>query len=376
MSDMQWLSGTLQDIAGPVNDKWTPSQNQDSVPYIGLEHILPENPTVADYGKSSEVISTKNQFKKGDTLFGKLRPYLKKIALANFTGVCSTDIIPIRASTETDPAFLYYLISSPKVIAKAVESSTGNVMPRASWHDIREIEIEIPPLPEQKKIAEILSGIDHQIERFHKSTSNIELLRTSVLKSLLKRAEAIASKEVLGSIVEVINGRAYKLSEWEDQGTPVIRLQNLTQRGGSFYYSNLQLPDKQYCNKGDLLFMWSASFGPYIWWGDKSIFHYHIWKMIPKSDSLSKDYLYLLLQDKTQEWKSQGSGMAMIHLTKEGIEKESISLPPISEQQRIVAIMKSIDIYHAATEQKLEKLLFLKNALSQDLLSGRKRVTI
>ena len=86
----------------------------------------------------------------------------------------------------------------------------------------------------------------------------------------------------LGETTEVINGRAYKLTEWEDSGTPVIRLQNLTQRGGVFYYSTLKLPEKQYCQNGDLLFMWSASFGPLVWWGDTAIYHYHIWKMIPK----------------------------------------------------------------------------------------------
>jgi type I restriction enzyme S subunit len=73
----------------------------------------------------------------------------------------------------------------------------------------------------------------------------------------------------LGDVAEIINGRAYKLSEWETSGTPVIRLQNLTQRGGDFYFSNLVLPEKQYCTKGDLLYMWSATFGPHIWWGEK-----------------------------------------------------------------------------------------------------------
>ena len=62
----------------------------------------------------------------------------------------------------------------------------------------------------------------------------------------------------LGEMTDVINGRAYKLTEWEDFGVPVIRLQNLTQKGGSFYYSNLKLPEKQYCQQGDLLFMWSV----------------------------------------------------------------------------------------------------------------------
>ena len=285
---------------------------------------------------------------------------------------CTQTTIAVIPGEDVNPFYLKSVLE----ISNIAKIAAQQAVPMLTVGDINQLSIPLPSLPEQKKIAEILSGIDNQIEHFQKSTSSIELLWTGVLKSLLKGAEMIASKQALGSIVEVINGRAYKLSEWEDYGTPVVRLQNLTQRGGSFYYSNLQLPDKQYCNKGDLLFMWSASFGPYIWWGEKAIFHYHIWKMIPKSDLLSKDYLYLLLQDKTQEWKSQGSGMAMIHLTKEGIEKESIPLPPISEQQRIVATMKSIEIHRAATKQKMEKLLFLKDALLSDLLSGRKRVSI
>jgi len=192
MSDMQWLSGTLQDIARPANDKWIPSQNENSIPYIGLEHILPENPKVADHGKSSEVISTKNKFKKGDTLFGKLRPYLQKVAFADFTGICSTDIIPIRASAETDPAFLYYLISSPKVIAKAIESSAGNVMPRASWQDIRGIEIAIPPLPEQKKIAEILSGVDHQMATLLDAEKKYVSLKQAIAADLLSGRKRVS----------------------------------------------------------------------------------------------------------------------------------------------------------------------------------------
>jgi type I restriction enzyme S subunit len=125
----------------------------------------------------------------------------------------------------------------------------------------------------------------------------------------------------LGDIAEVINGRAYQLSEWEESGTPVIRLQNLTQRGGNFYYSNLCLPEKQYCNKGDLLYMWSATFGPHIWWGEKAIFHYHIWKIEPK-EQIDKRFLFYLLDAKTQEWKAAGSGMAMIHLTTPAVRKD------------------------------------------------------
>ena len=79
-----------------------------------------------------------------------------------------------------------------------------------------------------------------------------------------------------GEIVEFSNGRAYKLSEWEKEGTPVIRLQNLTGTGNEYYFSKLGLPERQYCDYGDLLYMWSATFGPHTWKGQKAIYHYHM----------------------------------------------------------------------------------------------------
>ena len=98
--------------------------------------------------------------------------------------------------------------------------------------------------------------------------------------------EVVEQKDV----VKYINGRAFSIYEWEDIGVPVVRLQNLTQHGGDFYYTNLSLPDKQYMDKGDLIYMWSASFGPYIWWGSKAVFHYHIWKIEckPEADKYSR----------------------------------------------------------------------------------------
>jgi len=173
----------------------------------------------------------------------------------------------------------------------------------------------------------------------------------------------------LGETTEVINGRAYKLSEWEKFGIPVIRLQNLTQRGGNFYYSTLELPEKQYCQKGDLLFMWSASFGPYLWWGDKAIYHYHIWKMVPKAESVDKQFLYFYLEQKTDEWKKNTSGMAMLHLTKKGIEKTDLTIPPLPEQQKIASILTSVDDVIEKIQSQINKLQDLKEGTMNELLT-------
>ena len=82
----------------------------------------------------------------------------------------------------------------------------------------------------------------------------------------------------LSDVVNVLNGRAYKKEELLDAGTPVLRVGNLF-TSNHLYYSNLTLEEDKYCNHGDLLFAWSASFGPFIWQGARSIYHYHIWKL-------------------------------------------------------------------------------------------------
>lgn len=141
----------------------------------------------------------------------------------------------------------------------------------------------------------------------------------------------------LSDLVNILNGRAYKKEELLSEGTPVLRVGNLF-TSESWYYSNLELEETKYCNNGDLLFAWSASFGPFIWGGERSIYHYHIWKLdFYAADLLYKNFLYTFLLEQTQKIKSSGHGVMMIHMTKEAMEKLVVYLPPLAEQHRIVA---------------------------------------
>jgi len=141
----------------------------------------------------------------------------------------------------------------------------------------------------------------------------------------------------LADLVNILNGRAYKKEELLDSGTPVLRVGNLF-TSDHWYYSDLELEEEKYCNQGDLLFAWSASFGPFLWDGERSIFHYHIWKLdFYGRDLMYKRYLYTFLLEQTQKIKSAGHGVMMIHMTKEKMEKLITCLPPLEEQHRIVA---------------------------------------
>ncbi|QCI13241.1 restriction endonuclease subunit S [Pseudomonas putida] len=141
----------------------------------------------------------------------------------------------------------------------------------------------------------------------------------------------------LADVVNVLNGRAYKKEELLDAGTPVLRVGNLF-TSNHWYYSTLTLEEDKYCNPGDLLFAWSASFGPFIWHGERSIYHYHIWKLdFYAKGQLSKHYLYNYLLEQTQEIKAAGHGVSMVHMTKEKMERLVLPVPPLAEQDRIVA---------------------------------------
>ena len=104
----------------------------------------------------------------------------------------------------------------------------------------------------------------------------------------------------------------------------------------SWYFSDLELPEDKYCYNGDLLYAWSASFGPQIWNGDKTIFHYHIWNLKYDTQNLYREYLYyFFLYDKNQIGAST-TGSTMVHVSMEHMIPRLIPIPPLAEQKRIV----------------------------------------
>lgn len=147
----------------------------------------------------------------------------------------------------------------------------------------------------------------------------------------------------LHDVCELVNGRAYKQNELLDRGRyPVLRVGNFFSNR-NWYYSDLELDPDKYCDSGDLLYAWSASFGPRIWDGGKVIFHYHIWKTLPVDELIEKRFLYHWFEwDKENIKSDHGTGSTMIHVTKGDMEARRFALPPPPEQRRIVAKIDSI----------------------------------
>jgi len=161
--EKNWVKTKLGNVAEDIRILVEPTETE-KYPYIGLQHIEQQSLRLNEIGASTDTISTKKVFQKGDILFGSLRPYFRKVVRPGFDGVCSTDITVIRAKEDTDTIFLYYFIANQEFIDHATNISTGTRMPRANWKVLCESEWFFPPLSTQRKIAAILSAYDDLIE--------------------------------------------------------------------------------------------------------------------------------------------------------------------------------------------------------------------
>ena len=133
-----WKVGRIADVAENYAEVIDPAELSSDTPYVGLEHIPRTNLTMVDTGFSTDVKSAKFRFCKRDILFGKLRPYFHKVALANEDGVCSTDIIVIRPRNQMWYTFALMHLSSDDLIKYADSVSTGTKMPRTNWSDAKD----------------------------------------------------------------------------------------------------------------------------------------------------------------------------------------------------------------------------------------------
>ena len=163
----------------------------------------------------------------------------------------------------------------------------------------------------------------------------------------------------LGNIAKFINGRAYTQNELLPFGKyKVLRVGNFY-TNDSWYYSDLELDNKYYANDGDLLYTWSATFGPHIWRGDKVIYHYHIWK-IDLTDKLEKHFAVQLLEQDKNDILSGYNGSTMAHITKEGMEQKKVVMPKsIGEQRQIGLFFDNLDNL-ITLHQRMDFLAFMK----------------
>ena len=189
----EWQVKTFSDCATLIRESVSPSDLGDTL-YIGLEHIGENMLSLVGQGVASSVTSTKSRFKQGDILFGKLRCYFRKVVRVPFDGICSTDIWVTRAKEGVDQGFLYYCMASQSFVDFADSGSEGTRMPHAQWEWVSRYKIRLPTLPEQRRIAHILSTLDDKIELNRQMNETLEATARAIFKSWFVNFDPVKAK--------------------------------------------------------------------------------------------------------------------------------------------------------------------------------------
>jgi type I restriction enzyme S subunit len=139
-----WDFGTLGDLAEQVGESVQPGALDPETPYIGLEHMPRKSIALSEWEGAGKVTSGKLAFRKGDFLFGKLRPYFHKVGIAPLDGICSTDIVVLNARERQAAAFVLACISQDEFVAFTDRTSDGTKMPRTSWGRMERYRLCLP----------------------------------------------------------------------------------------------------------------------------------------------------------------------------------------------------------------------------------------
>jgi restriction endonuclease S subunit len=382
-----WPQAHLGDLYELVRVRSDPSQLPPSTVYLGLEHLESANPNPIGNGRAEEVSSSVTPFQADDVLFGRLRPYLRKVAFPETQGVCTPEILVLRPKVESvEPFFLYVLAASDGVIEECIRMSAGSRMPRTSAKDLASVAILLPPLAEQRRIIDLIATVDTLIEAAKQVGKALNDLAESIAEDLIWSGEhplctlkelAVRKGCIGGPFGSSLVGTDYKI-----EGVPVIRGTNLSAGrfvGGEFVFvSGEKAHDlrRNLAQPGDVIATQRGTIGQVAIVPPEPFTSYVIsqsqMRLRVDEERASAEYVYCALATARAKavLERQTIATANPHINLGIFSDMSIPVPSLDEQRRIADIVLSSRDANLAVGSQLAALQSVRAALLDGLLSG------
>jgi len=379
--------------------------------FVGLEHIEPENLHIRSWGNVADGITFTSTFKRGQVLFGKRRAYQGKVAIAEFDGVCSSDIYVFESKDPNVllPELLPFVCQSEGFYQYAIKTSAGSLSPRTNWTHLANYEFPLPPVDEQRRIADLLWATeDSSLQHLSLYQGELQLLQATInhltmcgvdldggirnksakvcdngdeqLRNHPDSWKVFRMKDLVGFM---LSGLSRAITN-EDIGIPVITSTNIV--NGQLDTSNLKywyVDDPQgaqtsnyILDDGDILLNFInsvAQIGKSCMFRDigrPAIYTTNIFRIKP-SDLITNEYLMWLLRSSyIQKWfiKITKPAINQASFTKQDFYRIPISIPDISEQKRITFVLSEIDETLRATSKHIAHLKNVKKIMLDSFL--------
>ena len=238
-----WKKWRFDEVCRQVNVS-SKDPKADGLHYVvGLEHIEPGNLHITKWDTLEKETTFTRKFVKGQVLFGRRRAYQRKVAYAEFDGICSGDILVFEAIEDILlPELLPFLIQSDGFFEKALATSAGSLSPRTKFKELADYEFLLPPKAEQKRLAELLWVADEMIEKDKKEKRDLEIFRLSRLKSIFNSADLYIRLKDLP--FEEING-LWKTDDEDSINVCVIRSTEFSDYGSLCFDKLESMPVKK-----------------------------------------------------------------------------------------------------------------------------------
>ena len=370
-----WDVVEFGDIVELGKNKANPKKN-GMYQCVELEHIEQKTGRLLGYSLADKKTSTKTFFKHGDILFGKLRPYLMKYCCPEFDGVCSTEIFVFSPKAKIDNKFVFNIVQTDGFIGNAVSKSFGTKMPRTNWKIVKEYLIPLPPLPEQQKIAEILTTVDDKISSIEDRIQQTEQLKKGLMEKLL--TEGIGHTRFkntkIGRIPEEWEVKKFQevmvLQRGFDlpvQNRSIGEYPILASNGIIDYHNEFRVKEPGIIT-GRSGTLGKVHFIEKDYWPlNTTLYVKEIYYNNPK-------FLYYFLQHLKIERYGTGTGVPT--LNRNVVHKIRVILPPLPEQKQIATILSTVDDKLNVLQTKKTSFETLKKGLMEQLLTGERRVKL
>ncbi len=358
------------DIAQNVAVRVDPADAKTDI-YVGLEHLDPSTIHLRQWGHPSDVTGQKLVFKKGDVIFGRRRAYQRKLAVAEFDGICSAHAMVVRAKPKMIlPEFLPFFLQSDMFMERTIEISVGSLSPTINWKTLQVQEFPLPPLDEQMRIAEILWTADETFNQHQQSKINLLSVKRTLLNRLtvrgigqhltqLTRLGEIPAHWRLATVKDITSICQYGLSiPLNESGQyPILRMMNYDD--GRIIANDLKyvdLDDADFnsfkLHKSDILFNRTNSadlvgkVGIFDLDGD-FVFASYLIRLRADQKKILPDFLnYYLNSDLGQRrlLAYATPGVSQTNISAGSLKKVLVPLPPIEEQKQIVKVLNDLEL--------------------------------
>jgi len=350
--------------------------------FVGLEHIEPENLHIRRWGNVADGTTFTSTFKSGQVLFGKRRAYQRKVAVADFDGVCSSDIYVFESKDPNVllPELVPFICQSEGFYEYAVKTSAGSLSPRTNWSHLANYEFLLPPVDEQRRIADLLWAADDAITKQDELISQALITKKSFIDKIFSNNEL---KEIGDYAESVTSGSRWWAKHYSDSGDIFIRVANLTRETTKIDLSDLQYVtppegaemERTRLKPGDLLISVTADLGRIGVVSDdfpRAFMSQHVAQVRLQKDKVIPEFVaYSLLSSSGQkQFRKMNDAGAKAGMNLQTVRKLKFSWQSLEQQTKTMEMLKSFEETIESARQHLDNQKQLKKQLLNKTLSA------